>query len=909
MAAENKSNILICPNCQGNGFINTKPCPKCQGMSAGFWLDGLWLYADLTLSSASIALDKWRRGIETSIDYLTYIIGSAGLIGLFIWLFFSYNKLGDDFNPYFWTISSPWLLLFWISLIFDLFIAYRRSLKRDEVLRIKPWPSKKKQTSAAEWPSNLKNIKRVNVCLALDLNLQDAMADAYKLAHDWKHHKLTPLHLFAILASKNIDCQGILGRLKINSDKLFDKLGHQLSKIPTSLEKISLDLPLKKSLIEAYINAYQQKQTEVSANNIITPTWSNDQLLNELLYDLEIDYDKLNNVIIWLNLNKQLIANYKRYRKLAVFKPSSNMDRAYTAVETPLLNRNSFDLTLQAKLGRLDVCVGRKQELDDIFNNIISGRPGMVLVGEKGVGKSEIIAGLAQLMVTEDVPKILWDKRLLELDVAALIGGSPAAVAQERFMIIANEIMQAGNIVLVIPDIENLTGLSAGEEGSLDLSEILVNAVSRSGMICIGTSVNENYRALVERSPIGQNFPIIEVSEPEGNQAIQIIESKISWLESKYKIYFSYESIADAVSLSSRYMHDRYLPEKAIDILEKTAVSVAGNKGEGSMIESADIASEISRLTHINITKVGGKESQELLHLEEKMHERMVGQEEAVNLVSQSLRRARVELREGKRPIASFLFLGPTGVGKTELAKTLSAVYFGREDYMVRVDMSEYQSVDALSKMIGTSDRPGYLTEKVRQLPFTLILLDEIEKAHPDILNLFLQVFDDGRLTDGHGRTIDFTNTIIIATSNIGAVYIQEEVKKNTDMSVIKQIIIDKYLVEHMRPELINRFDGIVVFKPLSIANVAKIAGLMMSSVAKLLADKGISLVTNDKGLMKLAELGYQPEFGARPLRRLVQDRIENNIANKILAGELSRRDQVIINDQAEIEIKKATPI
>ncbi len=902
-------NFLICPGCEGLGEVDGKSCPKCQGQGVALYYNGRWLYFGANLNSASIALDNWQKKVNNHLDLLAYFIAAVGLVSMFGWLAYTVFTQQENFNPLFWQEKNIWLFFFWVSLFFDLFITYRQSLKRDQAIKIKPWAEPKKPAQISSWPESFKNISKVNVVSAFSPKLQTALEDAYKLAKNWQHSNLTPLHLFATLASTNLDCQGILGRLKINSDKLFTKLGHQLSKLPSDKNKLSADLGLKKSALLSYVDAYEAKQTDIQVINIIKPIWNNNDLLKEALYDLEIDDDKINNVVVWTKLNKQLIANYKRYRKLAVFKPSNNMDRAYTALATPLLDQHSYDLTHEAKMGRLDVCVGREQEMDDIFNNLISGRRGVILVGEKGVGKNEIIAGLAQLMVTEDVPGILKDKRLIELDVSALLGGSSAESAQEKFMIVTNEILQAGNIALVITDVENISGISSGGEGSLDLSEILVNAVTRSGLICICTTNNENYTGLIERSPLGQNFPKIEVAEPEGNQAIQIIESKISWLESKYKIYFTYEAIADAVNLSSRYMHDKFLPEKAIDILEKTAVSVAGNKGTGSLVESADVAEELSRVTHINVTKVSTGEGEELLHLEEKMHQRMIGQEEAVNLISQSLRRARVELREGKRPIASFLFLGPTGVGKTELAKTLSEVYFGREDYMVRVDMSEYQADDALAKMIGTADQPGYLTEKVRQLPFTLILLDEIEKAHPDVLNLFLQVLDDGRLTDGHGHTIDFTNTIIIATSNIGALYIQDEVKKNTDMSVIKQAIVDKYLVEHMRPELINRFDGIIVFKPLSLADVAKIAGLMLNGVAKMLEDKGISLVTNEQGLNKLAELGYQPEFGARPLRRLIQDRIENSIANKLLAGELARRDQVVINDMAEIEVKKAEVI
>jgi len=285
----------------------------------------------------------------------------------------------------------------------------------------------------------------------------------------------------------------------------------------------------------------------------------------------------------------------------------------------------------------------------------------------------------------------------------------------------------------------------------------------------------------------------------------------------------------------------------------------------------------------------------------------MVGQEEAVKMVAESLRRARAELREGKRPIASFLFLGPTGVGKTELAKTLAATYFGDEQTMIRLDMSEYQSEDALVKMIGSAEGvAGYLTEKVRKLPFALVLLDEIEKANARVLDLFLQVMDDGRLTDGQGRTIDFTNVIIIATSNIGAVLIKQAVEQGVDLETIKQNLLDTELIKYLRPEFVNRFDGVIVFKPLNLDNVTQIAGMLIAHLAKLLEAKGIILESTDAGLRKLAAAGFHPEFGARPLRRLLQDRIENVIAKMILSGDVARRDHLLINDSGEVVVEKA---
>ena len=312
-----------------------------------------------------------------------------------------------------------------------------------------------------------------------------------------------------------------------------------------------------------------------------------------------------------------------------------------------------------------------------------------------------------------------------------------------------------------------------------------------------------------------------------------------------------------------------------------------------SFCDREEVAIAISEMTGVPVKKITESESQKLLNLETEIHKRLIGQEAAVLAVAASLRRARVELKDSSRPIANFLFLGPTGVGKTELAKAVSETYFGDERYIIRLDMSEYQGADAVDKMIGGIGSSGYLTEAVRKKPFALILLDEIEKSNPDVLNLFLQMFDEGRLTDGQGRTVSFSESIIIATSNIGAVFIQEEIKKNSGLDFIKQSLIDEHLNKHLRPELINRFDGVIVFKPLSEDNIFDIATLMLKKIKKTLAKKGIVLQADKKGVKILAQEGYDPKFGARPLRRLLQDKVENVIANRILAGDLKRRDKI----------------
>ncbi|MCD4761693.1 ATP-dependent Clp protease ATP-binding subunit, partial [bacterium] len=698
----------------------------------------------------------------------------------------------------------------------------------------------------------------------------------------------------------------IFSRLDVSGNKLIEMIKNQIMKYDQGHEKCRFSRTLKEVLVESYIGAHNLGQKKISAKNLIIPCLEKNSDLREVLYDLEIDKQKVFNVLLWFIINEKQVENYRIYRKKAGFKPGTNMDRAYTSVATPLLNQLGYDLTIAAKWGKLEYCVARENEIEKIFQIFESGISGVILAGQVGVGKKTIIDGVAQLMVKEDVPDILKDKRLVELDLARLISGVTPAQAQGRMVAVIDEIARAGNIVLYMDNIESIIGISSGAEESLDLSGVLASALKRKELYCLATATSQNYVKYIEGKTLGTVMSKIDVIEPLGNQAIQIIESKIGQLEGKYKVYFSYNAIEQVIELSSKYIHDRYLPEKAIYILELVAVKVNKKKGDQAVVGREDIAEVLSDLTNIPITKISQTESQQLLNLEDKIHERMINQEVAVKMVADSLRRARAELREGKRPIANFLFLGPTGVGKTELAKTVAEIYFGEETHMIRLDMSEYQHPDSIKKMIGDAQGAvGYLTESVRKTPFSLVLLDELEKADANILNVFLQVMDDGRLTDGQGRTIDFTNSIIIATSNAGALYIQEEIFKGTDIEKIKNELINEYLNKVMRPELINRFDGVIVFEPLSMENVVEIAKLMLKKIETVLLAKGINFNASEEGTRLLAKEGYDPKFGARPLRRIIQDKIENSIANKILANELERRDTVIIDSQANVIIEK----
>ncbi|MFA5024534.1 MAG: ATP-dependent Clp protease ATP-binding subunit [Patescibacteria group bacterium] len=872
---------------------------------SGAWFLGRFLYWGKNFKKSVINLERNREKIEQLLTWLTWLIIFAGWAALIVWFYL--NRESFSATPlkilFFWKKRDILVVIFLASLWFDLFLFYKNSQARAALKKInyRLFDEKKKSRGS----------KKYSVAVAYNMTACKIVEDAYLFANKLRQTQVGVIHLFRVML-KNKEIQNLFIRLNVDAKKLITLVDHHLVK-PQDADftgRSELSPALQELLILAFVDAYGAGQASVDILNIISFCAEKDERLTEILDELEIDRDKIKNTVAWFRVNRRLIEGYKAYRRSALLKPGTAMNRSYTAIATPTLDHFSHDLTVGAKNGALDICIGRQKEINSIFEALTGGHHGVLLVGQTGVGKSAIVNGLAQLMVEERVPEFLKDKRLVELDVSRLVAGANPAQAEERLLASISEVNRSGNIILYIDNIENLIGISAGTKESLDLSEVLAEALSRRNLFCLASATSDNYARFIENKALGDVMNAIGIKEPELNETIQILESKVGFLEAKYDIYVVYSALEQAVIMSQKYLHDKILPLKAINLLEKATLitgKACRNNPEKCFCSQEEVGLAIAEMTGIPASKVTISESQKLLNLEAEIHKRLIDQEEAVKAVSASLRRARAELKEGKRPIASFLFMGPTGVGKTELAKAVSEVYFGDENYLVRLDMSEYQYPDSVRKMIGDIDGAlGYLTEAVRKKPFTLVLLDEIEKAHPDILNLFLQLLDDGRLTDGQGRTISFTESIIIATSNIGAVFIQEQIKAKTPLNLIKQELIDNQLNKYMRPELINRFDGIIVFKPLSEENVFSIATLMLKKIKKSLADKGINLKADKGGVSILAREGFDPKFGARPLRRLLQDKVEDLIANKILSGELKRRDTVVINSQAVVEVEKA---
>ena len=813
------------------------------------------------------------------------------------------------------------MAIFSLTLFTDLYAYYR--LQRESILekrvKLRSFDLLLTDSQPGELfgqASRLPNEKIVDISDTFGPESRQALGKAWQLAHDLRHQSVQGIHLLAVLVNYP-QVQLMLGRLGISGKILVEKISRTLQNHPT-IEKGDPVLGefFRASIMNSYAEAFLARQVKVRPNHLLIGAVKADDDVRELFYDLEKDIDDVVNVSEWLNIQNRLAERWRAWQSKAIFKPKGVMNKSMTAQATPLLDRFSHDLTQLARSGYLPPCIGRDREIEETLR-LIEGGKSVILVGNPGVGKTSVVEGIAELMASEEVPEILQDKRLVSLSVASLVGSAGRQGELEGlFMEIINEIVRSGNIVVYVDNFQNMIGVSTEGAENLDIADIFANALKQGLFFCISTTTPMDYRRYIEpRTSVTGVLQKVNIDEPDTNGTIQIIEAKAGQIEAKNQVYFSYEAIEKTVELAERYLQERYLPEKAITLLEEVGVYGRRKKGKNAVIKAEDVAEVISSKTNVPVTKITQKESQRLLNLEELIHQRMVDQEEAVRAVSEALRRARAELRDIRRPIVNLLFLGPTGGGKTELAKTVAEVYFGSEDNMIRLDMSEYQEQGSLSRMIGAapgyagSSAGGYLTEAIRAKPFSLLLLDEVEKAHPDILNVFLQVMDDGRLTDTLGRTIDFTNTIIIATSNAGTQLIQDRMRENVSVDKIKDELLNQTLKPYFRPEFLNRFDNIVVFKPLGMPEIIQIVGLMLKQVAARLESKGIKFTATPEAMTELAQKGFDPVFGARPLRRAIQDQVDSALASFLLQGKIGRRDVAVLEAGGRINVQRARKI
>jgi ATP-dependent Clp protease ATP-binding subunit ClpC len=904
---QNQVPILSCNTCQGTGYTGMRRCTNCHRMSMGRLLRDNWLYFGEPLTRYHIAVRRMRRWLR-KFELLGSFLFMVASFAVFFWILYSSEKGIDQlFTPEFWIAeyAGP-QVLFWTGFIFLGFFIYRvmRVLEPRVVVEPRAYQAGDETLQKEEevfteitWQQvkKVSRRKRKNIASTFDHEAQQVLEVAYKKADEKNNKEMTPVHLFyALLGSTKIS--NVFIRLGVPVKVLRAKLaeGFQHEKI-TAMPRLSVNM--QQILFHAYEEAYKARQDHVHVTELLIAVIRQSEFLQEVLYDLNVDEQKLTNVVEWIRIRQRLQDQRKSFRKAASHRDKHGLDKAMTAVATPYLNSLSKDITMAAVFGHLPACVAREKELQEMFRVVESGRQSILLVGDHGVGKMTLIQGLVQRMIEDDVPKRLQDKRLVQLSTSALLAGTTVSGAQERLIHLMNEVRKAKNIILFIDNIHNLIGGAGGGEG-LDVSESLSQFISSSNVLLFATTTQEGYTQHISRSQIGSALSKIDVNEMSENQTIQVLEAKVGIMEYKHKVFYSYDALEASAKFAGNFLHEQQLPESAIELMSEAGSYAKNKKGENSLVEKDHVAAIITQKTGIPVSSLTEDESSKLLRLEEEMHKRVIGQTEAVQVVANALRRARAAIRSTKRPIANFLFLGSTGVGKTELAKTIADTYFGGEDRMVRIDMSEYQEASGIYRLIGQPGQQGtgILTEAVRQQPFSLVLLDEMEKADPKILDLFLQVFDDGRLTDSVGRVVDFTNTIIIATSNAGTGFIQEGIRAKKPLADIREDLMKNVLKQHFRPEFLNRFDGMVVFTPLELDEVRQIAKLMLKRVAADMETRGIEFRVDDAGLDVLAKAGFDPEFGARPMRRAIQELIENKLAEMVLHGELKRRDVVVFD-------------
>ena len=635
---------------------------------------------------------------------------------------------------------------------------------------------------------------------------------------------------------------------------------------------------------------------------------------------------------------------------------------------TKALDTYGRDLTEAARKGEIDPVIGRTEEIQRVVQILCRRtKNNPVLIGEPGVGKTAVAEGLALKIANGEVPEILKDKRIIALDLNSMIAGAKyRGDFEERIKGIIEEVKNTNNVILFIDELHTIIGAGSAE-GSTDAANILKPSLARGDFQVLGATTINEYKKYIEKdAALERRFQPVKVGEPSEDEAIQILKGLRDRYEAHHKVKITDEAIEAAVKLSSRYIADRFLPDKAIDLIDESAsrvrlegmtmptdvksiedkikelekekeAAVASQNFEkaaklrdeqksldeklntekekwhkdnqqGGEVTAEDIAKIVSDWTGVPVVQLTQEESERLLKMEEILHKRVIGQDEAVSAISRAIRRGRVGLKDPKRPVGSFIFLGPTGVGKTELCKSLAEVMFGDENAMIRLDMSEYMEKHTVSKLIGSPpgyvgyDEGGYLTDKVRRKPYSVILFDEIEKAHPDVFNILLQILEDGRLTDSQGRTVDFKNTVIIMTSNVGARIITDhqnsslgfssEKEKENSFEEVKSKVIDE-LKSMFRPEFLNRVDDIIVFNKLNQKDIEQIAGKMLDTLKKRLHGLGVDITFTDTAVKEIAKEGYDPDYGARPLRRAITTKIEDALSEQMLEGKVSKDNKI----------------
>ncbi|WP_430335246.1 ATP-dependent Clp protease ATP-binding subunit [Rhodococcus sp. ACT016] len=774
-------------------------------------------------------------------------------------------------------------------------------------------------------------VQRVDLGRLLNDGARRLIATARDAATEWGNSEITPEHLL-YAAAQNDPTRGVLSSINLDPDELASKMAEHLDKHGTP--KTAAGAPSLSPSAKLALRTAQQQASE-SGSSYIGPE----------------------HILIGIAANSESPAGK------ALLGATIEGEKASTPPSsTPTLDEYGRDLTAEARAGNIDPVVGRANEVEQTIEILSRRRKNNpVLIGDPGVGKTAIVEGLAQRIVNGDVPSTLTDRRVVALDVGSLVAGTKyRGEFEERLTKILDEVRAHSNeLVLFIDELHTIVGAGAGGEGAMDAGNLLKPALARGDLHAIGATTIDEYRKHIEKdAALERRFQPVLVAEPSVDDTIEILRGLVDSYEAHHQVHYSDEALVAAAELSDRYITDRFMPDKAIDLVDQAGARVrlrtrtpdvdtrtaeeeiARLKREKDSavgqedyerandlkreitdaqerlgttpdettpeVTVEDIAHVVSRQTGIPVADLTSEERDRLMRLEDVLHARVIGQNEAVTAVAEAVRRSRAGLSDPNRPIGSFLFLGPTGVGKTETAKALAEAVFGDENRMIRFDMSEFQEKHTVSRLVGAPpgyvgyEEAGQLTDKVRRQPYSVVLFDEVEKAHPDVFNVLLQLLDDGRVTDAQGRTVDFKNTIVILTSNIGSDLILGA--KGEDVEDLVPTLMER-LRSHFRPEFLNRIDETIVFHRLDQTELRQIIELILEGTRRQLHAQNVELDITDDAVDWLAEKGYQPEFGARPLRRTIQKELDNRLAGLLLSGELEPADTVRVSANGGLEL------
>ena len=796
---------------------------------------------------------------------------------------------------------------------------------------------------------------------------EKALEYAGDLAQGFGHNYIGTEHiLYGLVKEGSGVASQVLNMQKITAENVVEEIEVLIGKGDKSQNRGEIGFtPRSKRVIEnAFLEARKLGSEFIGTEHLLIGIMrEGDSVAVRIMMDLNVNPQKLYNEIV-------KVINEDENAGVSDKQPKGKARGSYN--QTPTLNQYGTDLTKKATEGKLDPVIGRKDEIQRVIQ-ILSRRTknNPCLIGEPGVGKTAVAEGLAERIIAEDVPEMLKNKRVVSLDIASMVAGAKyRGDFEERIKKCLEEVKKAGDVILFIDEVHTIVGAGSAE-GAVDAANILKPLLARGEVQVIGATTLNEYRKYIEKdSALERRFSPVTVGEPTNEETIEILKGIRDRYEAHHNVKITDEAIKAAVELSTRYINDRFLPDKAIDLVDEAASRVkmrtytqpdtlkkleeeisAMNKEKDDAIKvqdfekaaglrdkinvekeklqkekekweskntksittltEEDIAEVVASWTGVPVKKLTQTENEKLRNLEQTLHQRVIGQNEAVDAVAKAIRRGRVGLKDPNRPIGSFLFLGPTGVGKTELSKALAESIFGNEDAMIRIDMSEYMEGHSVSKLIGSPpgyvgfDEGGQLTEKIRRKPYSVILFDEIEKAHPDVMNMLLQILDDGRLTDAQGRTVNFKNTVIIMTSNIGARLITDKTtlgfsagdkkeESQKEYETIKKDVMGE-LKKQFRPEFINRIDEIIVFHKLNEEDIKQIIDIMLNQVTKRMAEKSYKFEIDNSVKELIAKKGVDTDYGARPLKRAIQNILEDKIAEEILDGNIKPNKKAVI--------------